>query len=56
MLAASTTGAQVSSTVRISRCFTPQALPGTGTKVAPGQSRAAREIGIPARSPKARAS
>src|ERR1044071_1087512 len=56
MLAGSTTGAHWSRTRRISACLTPHALRGTGTKVAPGHRRAAREIGSPARSPKARAS
>ena len=56
MLADCTTGEKRSSTARISRCFREQAPRGTGTHMASGQSRSAREIGIAERTPNARVS
>ena len=56
MLADATTGAKRSSTARISRLFRTHSWRGTGTTVAPGQSRNARAIGMAERTPNRRAS
>src|SRR5688500_11333901 len=56
MLAPSTTGANCSSTARISALFTPHAFRGTGTHIASGHSLSAREIGIADRTPNLRVS
>jgi hypothetical protein len=51
MLAPSTTGENLCSTARISALFLEHSFLGTGTHVAPGQSRSARAIGIADRTP-----
>ena len=51
MLDACTTGVQRASTAAIARLFSTHAPRGTGTQVAAGQRRTAREIGIPLRTP-----
>ena len=56
MLAPSTIGANCSSAFRISALFLMQALKGTGTHIAAGQSRRARAIGIADRTPNLRTS
>ena len=51
MLAAWTVGVNRSRTARISRCLAEHARRGTGTHMASGQSRNAREIGMADRTP-----
>ena len=55
-LAVSTTGANFFSKSRISALLARQALKGTGTHIAFGQSRRARAIGIAERTPNLRVS
>jgi hypothetical protein len=55
-LAGSNTGAKRASTAKISRLLRATTSRGTGTTMASGQRRTASAVGMPARTPKARAS